>query len=127
MWKRRKELVITSSIEHYLVKSVKLKVIDHYRKLYTEKHKNMSQCDLCEHSEFDEKCLEQNEALFQFLEQEIQLIVNKLPCQCQKIYRLSREEQLNTSEIAKDLNISPKTVKNHLTKALKFIRINMSE
>ncbi|GAA3620362.1 RNA polymerase sigma-70 factor [Flavivirga jejuensis] len=126
LWKRRKELVITSSIEHYLVKSAKLKVIDHYRKLYTKKHKNISQCDLCEHPEFDEKCLEHNEALFEFLEQEIQLIVNKLPCQCQKVYRLSREQQLNTSEIAKVLNISTKTVKNHLTRALKFIRVNMS-
>jgi len=125
LWKRRKELVITTSIEHYLVKATKLKVIDYYRKHYTEKHKNTSQCDLCEHPEFDQKCLEHNEALFEFLEQEVELIVNQLPCQCQKVYRLSREQQLNTSEIAKDLNISTKTVKNHLTKALGFIRIHL--
>ena len=126
VWKRRKELVITTSIEHYLVKAAKLKVIDYYRTLYTEKHKNMSPCNLCEHPEFDEKCLEHNEALFEFLEQEVQVIVNQLPCQCQKVYRLSREQQFNTSEIAENLNISPKTVKNHLTKALSFIRVNIA-
>jgi RNA polymerase sigma-70 factor (ECF subfamily) len=125
VWKRRNELKITSSMEHYLVKSAKLKVIDYYRKQYTHKQSNTTECNLCEHPEFDGKYLQHNEALFQFLEQDIQLIVNQLPCQCQKVYRLSREEQMSTIEIANSMELSPKTVKNHLTKALGLIRKNM--
>jgi len=122
LWNRRNELIITSSIEHYLIKSAKLKVIDYYRTLASAKHKILVDCDLCEHPEFNEKCLEHNESIHKFLEQDLEITIKNLPCQCQKVYRLSREEQMSISEIAENLNISPKTVKNHLTKALNFIR-----
>jgi len=125
LWNRRKELVIESSIEHYLIKSAKLKVIDYYRAQSTIKQNTLMECNLCEHLEFDEKFLQHNEAIHKFLEQDIELIINDLPCQCQKVYRLSREEQMSTTEIAENLNISPKTVKNHLTKALRQIRKNI--
>ncbi|REG98413.1 RNA polymerase sigma-70 factor [Flavobacterium aquicola] len=125
LWNRRNELVITSSIEHYLIKSAKLKVIDYYRMQSSVKQNNLMECNLCEHPEFDEKYLQHNEAVYKFLEQDIEVVINDLPCQCQKVYRLSREEQLSTAEIADNLNISPKTVKNHLTKALRSIRENI--
>ncbi|MGM8361565.1 RNA polymerase sigma-70 factor [Flavobacterium sp. ARAG 55.4] len=125
LWNRRNKLVITSSIEHYLIKSAKLKVIDYYRIQSSAKENNLLECNLCEHPEFDKEFLQQNEALYQFLEQDVELIVSDLPCQCQKVYRLSREEQMSTTEIADNLNISPKTVKNHLTKALGLIRKNI--
>lgn len=125
LWNRRKELVITSSIEHYLIKSAKLKVIDYYRIQSSVKQTNLMECNLCKHPEFDEKFLQHNEIVHQFLEEDLEIIVNDLPCQCQKVYRLSREEQMSTTEIADNLNISPKTVKNHLTKALGLIRKNI--
>ena len=125
IWKRRTELKITDSIECYLVKSAKLKVIDYYRKQY--KKQEFSDCNLCEETGFDQKCLAHNEAISEFLEQDMQIIVNQLPCQCQKVYRLSREEYLNVNEISERLIISKKTVKNHLTKALSFIRKELSQ
>lgn len=45
-----------------------------------------------------------------------------LPPQRQKIFRMSREEGLTHEEIATCLNLSPKTVNNHLTLALQSIR-----
>lgn len=39
-----------------------------------------------------------------------------------KIYRMSREQGLSNEKIARELNISKRTVENHLTQALADIR-----
>ncbi|WP_379093885.1 sigma factor-like helix-turn-helix DNA-binding protein [Pedobacter sp. UC225_65] len=43
------------------------------------------------------------------------------------IYQLSRNEELSHDEIAKKLNISKNTVKNHMVEATKFIRNYVSK
>ncbi len=48
--------------------------------------------------------------------------IESLPAGCKKIFILSREEGLTCSEIADRLSISPKTVENQITKALKVVR-----
>lgn len=50
-------------------------------------------------------------------------VVEQLPPQQKRIYRLSREEGLNYEEISQTMKISPNTVRNHLVKALQTIRI----
>jgi RNA polymerase sigma-70 factor (ECF subfamily) len=45
--------------------------------------------------------------------------IDQLPEQCQKVFRMSRFEELKQQEIADRLGISIKTVKNHITHALK--------
>lgn len=57
---------------------------------------------------------------------DLQSIVNRaidaLPERCQLIFKLSRIEHLSHKEISQQLNISPKTIENQMTKALKSIR-----
>ena len=48
--------------------------------------------------------------------------VDKLSPQKKKIFILSREQGLSHAEIAEQLNISPSTVNNQLTEALRFIK-----
>lgn len=52
----------------------------------------------------------------------VEMIVSQMPRQRQNIYRMSREEGLCNEEIASKLNISKKTVENHLNLALNDIR-----
>ncbi len=52
----------------------------------------------------------------------IESAVEKLPPQQQLVFSLSRVEQLSRKEIAEKLDISENTVRNHLNKALCFIR-----
>ena len=53
--------------------------------------------------------------------------VEALPDKCREVFFLSRNENLSTKEIAVRLNISPKTVENQITKALKYLRKNIIE
>eukprot|EP01132_Coremiostelium_polycephalum_P017514 gene17514-20958_t len=57
--------------------------------------------------------------------------IDHLPEQQQKIYRLSRHERLKYTEIAKELQLSPETVKKHIylaTKTIKeYVKNNMDE
>jgi RNA polymerase sigma-70 factor (ECF subfamily) len=45
--------------------------------------------------------------------------IDELPDQCRKVFKLSRFEGLKQQEIADRLGISIKTVKNHITRAMK--------
>ena len=47
--------------------------------------------------------------------------IDTLPDQCKKVFQLSRFEGLKQQEIANHLGISIKTVKNHITHALKLL------
>lgn len=117
LWRRRKNLVIDTSLEHYLIKAGKLRVIDYYRKKY-----NGDKVESIDEVSLQADIGNYNEALYGFLHEDLQLVVSQLPGQCQKVYRMSREDQLSNREISDLLSISEKTVKNHLTKALNYIR-----
>lgn len=56
----------------------------------------------------------------------IELTVSKMPEQRKKIYEMSRVQGLKNEEIATTLNITKKTVENHLNLALKEIKKTIS-
>lgn len=56
------------------------------------------------------------------LKSKIYSAIEGLPPVCKKIFKLSREENLTYNEIAEQLCISPRTVENQISKALKVIR-----
>lgn len=60
------------------------------------------------------------------LQQVINEIVNGLPEKCREVFRLSRVEGKSHKEIAAELDISTKTIENHMSKALKALRETLS-
>ena len=56
------------------------------------------------------------------LQSVIDQAVDQLPERCRLVFVLSRFEQMSHKEIANQLDISPKTVENQITKALKILR-----
>ena len=60
--------------------------------------------------------------IFTELEDVVSRAVEHLPPQQREIYRLSREGGLKQEEIAEKLQISVNTIKQHMNRALKFIR-----
>lgn len=57
----------------------------------------------------------------------VEKLVSGLPPQCRRVFELSRYEYRNNREIAAELNISEKTVENHLSKALRSLRFNLRD
>lgn len=53
--------------------------------------------------------------------------IAELPDRCREIFILSRKEFLSVKEIAERLGISPKTVENQITIAIKKLRVSMGE
>ncbi len=53
-------------------------------------------------------------------------IVDQLPPQQQKVYKMAKWDGLSHQKIGEDLGISTETVKKHMAQALKFIRLKIS-
>jgi RNA polymerase sigma-70 factor (ECF subfamily) len=123
IWERREALVISDSIEKYLVRSIKFKISGYFReKIQQERNLEESQLYVRESEAVTEK-----QVAFSFLSQELTHLVDKLPERCRLIYKLSRESGLNNREIASSLLVSEKTVENQITKALSYIRQRLSQ
>jgi RNA polymerase sigma-70 factor (ECF subfamily) len=63
---------------------------------------------------------------FKELNNRVALLLDKLTPRQKEIFLLSREKGLTHEEIAKELNISTNTVKNHLVTALAFLKSNLN-
>jgi RNA polymerase sigma-70 factor, ECF subfamily len=118
MWLRRDKLEITYSISSYLYTSVRYRCINHLKSkirncVFEDDLVKIDRSD--DHSPFDE-------LVFNDLKQALKVSIEALPEQCQIIFHLSRNSGLSNSEIAEQLGISPKTVENQITIALKKIR-----
>lgn len=64
-------------------------------------------------------------------ERELQAVLDHsmatLPDKCREIFYLSRFELLPNKKIAEQLHISPKTVENQITKALRILRVSVDK
>ncbi len=69
----------------------------------------------------------QNLVEFNEIETRINQIVASLPEKRQQVFILSRMEGLSNKEIALQLNISEKTVEDHITHAIKYIKSSLKE
>lgn len=116
LWNCRSNIQITVSLKAYLHASVRYEV---YRQL---------RAGVVTSDVFDDLASRlQSPASYENLEykelvSQVNSVVETLPEKCREVYRLSREEYLTHKQIASQLNISTKTVENHLTKALKLLR-----
>jgi len=59
---------------------------------------------------------------YQSVMERVLQIVDKLPERQKNIFLKSRQEGKSTKEIAEEVNLSPGTVDNYISDALKFIR-----
>ncbi len=121
LWERRDNLKI-EKIENYLVRAAKFKVSEHYRnKTIREKNLNVACENYCDVA----NCTE-NDISFSLLVEELEVLVKKLPCRCQEVFKKSREQGLTNKQIAIDLNVTERAVEYHVSNALKFLKANLS-
>ncbi len=123
IWESRMKIDVYSSFDSFLYTIAYNTTISILRKRVTEKNaheylKSIQQIKTT-NNVIDELHYKQ-------LKGELNSLTNKLTPRQREIFILSREEGLSYKEIAKKLNISSNTVKNHLVTALKFIKSQMN-
>ncbi|CAA6829656.1 MAG: RNA polymerase sigma-70 factor, ECF subfamily [uncultured Aureispira sp.] len=124
LWNKRASLSITTSLEAYLVRAVKFKSIDFIRKdktkqQYVEKMTPTSLPLTEDHSDDEEQTANRKKQL--------SYAIAQLPTKCRQVFLLSRLNGYTYKEIAEEMNISPKTVENQISRALKLLRQTLSD
>lgn len=117
LWERRAELEL-ENIEHYLIRSAKYKTFEFIRnKTNRQKHNEFQMMDCRTES----NCTEE-QVLFNDLKEKVNDLVDALPCQCKRVYKMSREQGMSNKEIAALLTISERAVEYHITKAMSKLK-----
>lgn len=118
LWEKSRTLEITTSLKSYLYRSV------HNAALNKLRQSKVRHLYAVEKVYEGEAVAEQasHKVIKSELEQQIAASIEKLPEQCRMVFKLSRFEEMKYAEIAAHLNISVKTVENHMGKALKLMR-----
>ena len=117
LWKNKEKANIETDPSAYLFKAMKNKIYSHFRK------KELLLTEL----ENEEIYLEANQNSSSILEvkeiqQEYRLSLELLSPQRRNVFKMSRDENMSHSEIARHLNLSIKTVESHITASLRFMR-----
>ena len=118
LWVRRDS---ASQIEHprsYIFRMAANKTTTWLKKEARKTHVEKNAMELIS----DEYNTAEEKIAFQEMQESVNKAVEQLPPQQKLVYQLNRQQGLKNEEIAQQLNISEKTVKNHLTEALRSIR-----
>jgi RNA polymerase sigma-70 factor (ECF subfamily) len=118
LWEHRKSLDDSLSIKNYIFKSAA-------NNIYNQIKKKVVHDKYVEHS-LQRMDPDTNQTLDQIyykdLKESIDAIIATLPPQQQKIFLLSRYEDLSSKEIAEKLNLSIRTIENQIYRVTKIIR-----
>lgn len=120
LWVRRRTTFI-DSLSPYLKVSVRNRVFKHIRSGYISQ-KHLDSLDKISYADATEEMVN-----FQQTKELFEQSVAELPERCREVFRMSRMENCSVKEIAEKLQISPKTVENQMTKALKHLRAALGE
>lgn len=117
-WAGRKHIEINKA-ESYFATAVKYAVFSRLKKNAKEKQYQQMQSAFLSTQELPAE----TKLHYKKILERIQGEVDKLPEKCRLVFEYSRNEGMAVKEIASHMNISPKTVENQLTKALKQLRV----
>ncbi|TRX58696.1 RNA polymerase sigma-70 factor [Fulvivirga sp. M361] len=117
LWRDRHHLEINHSVKAYLFRSVRnhaLKAVGEKSVIFEEIEDESARMVIDRTPESD--------YLYQELSNTYKQAYNTLPGKCKQIFKLHKIDGLKYQEVSDVLNISIKTVENHMLKALKAIR-----
>jgi RNA polymerase sigma-70 factor (ECF subfamily) len=115
IWEDGNTISIDSSLKSYIYRSIINRSLNEIQKNKRELNLAVELYNIRDES-YELRQIEENE-----LKIKLYNAIENLPEQCKKVFELSRFEELKQQDIADRLGISIKTVKNHITHALKEI------
>ncbi len=122
LWERRAELQLKYTLSTYLAVAVKYRVIN---LLDQRGRKRQKEDRLVNYADTSSPSPEEY-VLEQELRERIEASIARLPEKCRIVFKKNREEGMTAKEIAKELNISERTVEAHIYKALKDIQSDLN-
>jgi RNA polymerase sigma-70 factor (ECF subfamily) len=130
IWENRMTIAITTSVKAYLFHAVCNNSLNYLRKLKSENNLNeyfretsSENLGLAVSSEE----IEEASLIMENMTDKIEEVVNQLPMQQQKAFRLKRYEGRKTQEVAEIMGLSVKTVEMHLSKATLNLRQKLKD
>ncbi|WP_167612283.1 RNA polymerase sigma factor [Maribellus sediminis] len=123
LWINRNKLKKDSNLDAYLFTVTKNTIISVFRKKLSEK----DYLEHLKHKVIINSIDTESQFNYNQLSKELENLIEQLPPQRKKIYQLSKVQGLPNNTIAMELGISVKTVEDHLSKASKFIKKNLTE
>jgi RNA polymerase sigma-70 factor (ECF subfamily) len=125
VWEKKTAITHHETFENYLFTAARNHLINHWQRkidgllsLDTLQHEVNGAADNNITDAYDPVLLKEMETVYHNT-------LSGLPPQRRLIFLLHRNERLSYKEIASQLNISPKTVENHIGSALKQLRVVM--
>lgn len=123
IWEMRAELDPERSFSSLLFTIGKHKIYNHARKrVYDESYREYLRCFSSPSERSTEQIVYFNEAKVFF-----EASLSKMPEKRREIFIMSRQEGLSNREIAQKLNTSISNVENHINKALRTLRRQMTD
>lgn len=118
-WEKRKKIKIDSSLKNYLFRTCHNEFLQHNRKKKIKvDFLDQVRWDVLAMVYEDEKAPKTNKT------ETLHKLIDQLPPKCREVFILNKLERRKYREIAVSLGISIKTVENHMSKALNFLRKN---
>lgn len=122
IWEKREKLQISTSLSGYLQRSVVNRSLNWIRAQRVQ----IEEIDMVKGTT-DNNADAQKEIEKIEVEQYISKVIDKLPEKCRLVFVMSRFDMLSYKEISQKLDISPKTVENQISKALKILRSELKK
>ncbi|NSL88729.1 RNA polymerase sigma-70 factor [Chitinophaga solisilvae] len=120
LWEKRDSITITGPVKAYLFSAIRNTAISQWRK------DNVRSDRETQYSNIKDVAIGASDEVRE-LERLYLRALDMLPERCREVFVLSRQQQLKYAEIAATLNISVKTVENHMGKALKILHQELKE
>jgi len=121
LWERRESIDVIQQIDHYLIRSAKLKTLEYLRNksIRSKHHEVIALKQMAVYNDTENEIIQSN------LRDTISPLIESLPPKCREVFKMSRENELSNKEIASKLLISERAVGQHIAKAVSFLRLRL--
>lgn len=126
LWVERANIKDISNCGGYIARSIYNLSLQHIRRINTHsKHHSNIYDESFSSSEYYDQMMEiaADDRNIEMLHEAI----NSLPDQCQTIVKMSRYDNKRSAEIAEELNLSVRTVENHIYNGMKKIKLYLKD
>ena len=121
LWDKREKLDFGINIKTYLYSAVKNRCLKYLKRKAVEIKYRPLEIILAKDADNPESIMINDE-----LQEALTSAINELPEKRREIFCMNRFDELTYAEIASILNLSIKTVETQMSRALKFLRISLS-